>query len=195
MSWAQPDTTTTVAEAVSNSDWGASEWIALVAALGTILAVCVTGMSIFLSYRQSDKRLTHEKELQTEKFAEERRAATLQIAAVGYQKAKDVQREITLHRVERRAADSEFGMGDGSRAVVLDAKRALEVVAATGWTEDVRSAASLVIRRIDGLESTAFSAVGGLQRSPRGTEIEDRVTDAEEVLAQAIRQYRAALDE
>ena len=77
----------------------------------------------------------------------------------------------------------------------LDAKRALEVVAATGWTEDVRSAASLVIRRIDGLESTAFSAVGGLQRSPRGTEIEDRVTDAEDALAQAIRQYRAALDE
>ena len=164
-----------------------SDWVALV-------AVVVTGLSIWLNFRQSGKRLTHEAEMQTERLAEDRRAASLATASRGYTLAKDVQREINLYRVEQRAADEEFGMGDESRAVVREAQSALEIVVTTGWSEDVRKGASLVLRRIDGLESTAYSAVGGLQRSRRGTEIEDRVTDASEALAQAIRQYAMAIN-
>lgn len=86
-------------------------------------------------------------------------------------------------------------MGEASKAVVREAQSALEIVMATGWSPEVRKGASLVLRRIDGLERTAFAAVSGLQRSPSGTEIEDRVTDACAALDQAIRQYRGTLDE
>lgn len=164
-----------------------SDWVALV-------AVIVTGVSIYFNYRGSGKRLEHDATLQTERLDHERRAASLATAAKAYKLAKDVGREINIHRVERRAADGDFGMGEDSRAVVREAQSALEIVTATGWSEEVREGASVVLRRMDGLERTAFAAVGGLQRSPSGTEIEDRVTDASAALDQAIQQYRQTLD-
>lgn len=187
---AQVETTTAVAEA-----WGATQWIAGGAVAVALVSALVTGLAVWVAYRGTEKRVEHEAEMQRKQLAEERRAAGLATVSRAYTLAKAVGREINLYRVEQRAAAEEFGMGEESRAVVREAQSALEIVTATGWNEEVRKGASLVLRRIDGLESTAFAAVGGLRRSPSRTEIEDRVTDASAALDQAIRQYRGTLDE
>lgn len=171
------------------------DWVALAAVIVAGVSAAGTILAIWVAYRGSEKRLKHEAEMQTERLAEERRAAGLATVSKAYTLAKDVGREINLYWVEQRAAAEEFGVGEESLAVVREARGALEIVTATGWSEEVRKGASLVLRRIDGLESTASAAVARLKRSPSGTEIEDQVTDASAALVQAIGQFRGTLDE
>ncbi len=75
-------------------EWETSDVIALVAAIGTIIAVIVTGVSIYFNYRGSEKR--HKRQL-----AHERREAMATTAARAYMRASKLKRLVS--EVEKTA--------------------------------------------------------------------------------------------
>ena len=93
-------------------EWGTSDVIALVAATGTILAVIVTGVSIWLNYLGSEKRLEHEKELQQAQLAEDRRKEGLDAAVKAYSLTAKVEDHTYFHNTE--GWDDRDGLGSGT---------------------------------------------------------------------------------
>lgn len=110
-------------------EWETSDVIALVAAIGTILAVAVTGVSIWLNYRGAEKR--HLRQID-----HERREAVVTIAARSYAKA---------YKLVMAEADA------WSEAAVADLSSDLAYVMAVGWTRNLKLNAEHLDVEIDAL--------------------------------------------
>ena len=193
MVWiAQAETTTTIADVASEA-WSASEWIALGAVAVALVSAAITAWSMWLNHLGSKNRLKHEAEMQVKQLAEDRRAASLATAAKAYRLSAEVQRHIDLPAVEKWAADGEFTISVEAKASVMAAADALELVTATGWSEEVRAGAGLVLITMMHFEHSAFATVQRLQRDQVGTEVEDRFRAVEIELVNAIVQFQGAI--
>jgi len=174
-------------------EWGPPEIIALVAAMGTILAVLVTGVSIYLNSKGSERRLESEERRHTERLAHESREAVKAAAAEAYSKANTV-----LHFTSIRSIVSSKASPLGASAYEdlsqagIDAQNALSVVRALGWSKDVRAKAEKLAAEL--LSSTvAFNEALEIMRS-KG-ENDDAFKLAREKAADALEEYRKAIAE
>lgn len=154
MIWVQ--LTTTVAEV---SAWGPSQIIALAAAMGTILAVAVTGVSIYFTYKGSNKRLRSEESRHTERLANERRLLHEGNAAKAYGALERVQRWVQLDAVAKAAALGQNRLSREHKEVVMAAVDAITEAKAYAWRDEMVTAAGWAIMKLVELEQQTDTTI------------------------------------
>ncbi len=173
-----------------------AQGIALVSVLVAGLSVFVTGVSIWLNYRGSEKRLAHEKQMQAEQLSHERREAVRVTAAGAYAKASDVLSDVNVNTIHNIAAESESGLPDEIKIRSLDAQRSLELVRALGWSEDVRQRALDLEVELLRYMNVGFATVGAIRSESlnQGTVLERFESQGEDAF-DALDAYRRAISE
>lgn len=175
-------------------EWGTSDVIALVAAIGTILAVLVTGVSIWLTYRGSEKRLAHEKAMQQVELEEDRRSEGLDAAVRAYELVEEVLEQSYFHSIERWAEAGIYMIDSEADRAVHEAKAALEMVRVVGW-EEVRKPAFNLPWNVAYMKLTANMAVIDLQDQENDAEkVKSDVEKAHRQLSKSLDTYREAIN-
>lgn len=188
-------TTTTLTEVTTEaSSWGPSQVIALVAAVGTILAVMVTGVSIWLTYRGSGKRLEHENELQQAQVAEDRRKEGLDAAVKAYSLTAKVVDHTRFHNIQGWAEAGMYMIDSEASLAADDALEALEMVRVLGW-EAVRGPALNLWLNVVYMKLTANTAVRDLQdQETDALEVKSDVEKVHRQLSKSLDTYREAIN-
>jgi hypothetical protein len=173
----------------------ASEVIALVAVLVTGIGAVVTGISVWLNYRGSDKRLDHEERMLEKKLAHNRREASRAEAAKAYRLCTEAERKLNWYEVERQGY-SGAGQIDGStKLAVLAAADAMELARAYGWNDAVVDAAGKVLVELANLENRAFATVGLVGGGRNSEDVREEFQRVYDKYDAAIEAYRVAISE
>ena len=175
-------------------EWGSAEVVAAVSVAVAVLAVMVTGMSIWMNFLNSEKRRAHEEQMQGQRLAHERRLTHQAEAARAYRSAAEVGRWINLTEIERAVAAGEDRLGSDAKAAVTAAADAMELAKAYAWRGEMVTAAGAVIVALIELERVGFATIGRLRAAGADEEqLHDRFWAAWDLYDDAIEQYRRAI--
>ncbi len=179
-------------------DWAAAEVIALA-------AVIVTGLSVWLGYREAGRRreheevlhrerLAHEAEIHESRLAHERAEAVRTTAANAYSHADAVIRHINQNTIHTIAVNFAAGEEYGARNAVTEAMDALGFVAALGWNVDVRDSAAVMNDEISKLASKAWATAGAIRKdNPNASDLLDQLEGRVNAVLEALEVYRKAV--
>lgn len=179
--------------AEASSGWGPLEWIALVAAIAAVVSAGVTGLSIWLTYKGTGRRLEHERVMQQAQFEEDRRSAGLDSASKAYRMASDLGPAFAPSEIDHLAAHGDLGLKDDDQWASAATATALEAVSATGWTAEVREAAKQLRFAVVTLSTIATITIGQLQEEPPDEDAAERYDTAFAGYMRALEEFRATI--
>lgn len=173
-----------------------AEGIALASVTVAGLSLLVTGLSIWLNYRGSEKRLKHEKEMQTEQLDHERREAVRQTAAEAFVQANELAESLSVEKVLVIGDQSEDGfLPDDLREAFTKSERSLQLVEALGWTKEVRNNATYARLELRTMYRAAFGTVGVIRSSVDDSEALVACGQKQTAAVMALEEYRTAIAE
>jgi hypothetical protein len=164
------------------------------AVMVALVAAGITAWSMWLTYKGSGKRLTHEAEMQAERLAEERRREGMDAAVKAYALASKVAERAYFRKIKQWADEGIGFLQPETGHDALDALKALEMIRVVGW-KSVRDPANSLWLSLAEMGSVASSAIDALQVGEKdAAEIESDVDEASLQLRKSLVRYRKAIN-